>query len=89
MTGSSSALQASLLQQAVQLHQQGRHDPAQALYRQVLELNPRQFDALHLLGVLARQQGDADAAIALIGQAIAVDAGQAKAHANLGVALLL
>ncbi|MCU6499687.1 tetratricopeptide repeat protein [Rugamonas sp. A1-17] len=88
MNESHSALIASFLQQAVELHQQGRLEPAQALYRQVLELDPRRFDALHLLGVIARQQGDAQAAIALISQAIAVDGAQAKAHCNLGVALL-
>jgi predicted TPR repeat methyltransferase len=84
----SATLTASFLQQAVELHQQGRLEPAQALYRQVLELDPRQFDALHLLGVIARQQGDVTAAIGLISQAIAVDAAQANAHCNLGVALL-
>ena len=82
------SLAASFLQQAVALHQQGRLEPAQALYRQVLELNPRQFDALHLLGVIARQHGDAPAAVELISQAIAVDGAQANAHCNLGVALL-
>ena len=81
-------LTASFLQQAVELHQQGRLEPAQALYRQVLELDPRHFDALHLLGVIARQQGDAATAISLISQAIAVDDAQANAHCNLGVALL-
>jgi predicted TPR repeat methyltransferase len=82
------SLAASFLQQAVELHQQGRLEPAQALYRQVLELNPRQFDALHLLGVIARQQGDTAAAISLISQAIEIDGAQANAHCNLGVALL-
>jgi predicted TPR repeat methyltransferase len=81
-------LTASLLQQAVALHQQGLLEPAQALYRQVLELDPVQFDALHLLGVIARQQGDGPTAIALISRAIAIDGAQAKAHCNLGVALL-
>lgn len=81
-------LAASLLQQAVELHQQGRFEPAQALYRQVLELNPRQFDALHLLGVIARQQGDFNAAIELISRALDIDNAQAAAHCNLGVALM-
>lgn len=81
-------LAASLLHQAVELHQQGRFEPAQALYRQVLELNPRQFDALHLLGVIARQQGDCNAAIELISRALDIDNAQATAHCNLGVALL-
>jgi predicted TPR repeat methyltransferase len=82
------SLAASFLQQAVELHQQGRYEPAQALYRQVLELNPRQFDALHLLGVIARQQGDMATAVDLISRAIAIDGAQANAHCNLGVALL-
>ncbi len=82
------SLLASLLQQAVELHQQGRLEPAQALYRQVLELDPRRFDALHLLGVIARQQGDAASAVELISQALALDSAQANAHCNLGVALL-
>lgn len=88
MTTPHPALTASLLRQAVQLQQQGQLLPAQALYRQVLALDPRQFDALHLLGVIARQQGDAAGAIDLIAQALAVDAKQPKAHANLGVALM-
>jgi predicted TPR repeat methyltransferase len=78
---------AALLQQAVQLHQQGKLDAAQALYRQVLAVAPRQFDALHLLGVIARQQGKPERAAALIADALAVDPHQARAHCNLGAAL--
>jgi predicted TPR repeat methyltransferase len=53
----------------------------------VLALAPRQFDALHLLGVIARQRGDAAAGAALIREALAVDPSQARAHCNLGAAL--
>jgi len=53
----------------------------------VLALAPRQFDALHLLGVIARQRGDAAGAAALIREALEVDPGQARAHCNLGAAL--
>lgn len=77
----------ALLQQAVQLHQRGELERARALYRQVLEQQPRQFDALHLLGVIERQQGDADRAVELIEAALEVDPGQARAHCNLGAAL--
>jgi predicted TPR repeat methyltransferase len=77
----------ALLQQALQLHQQGKLDAAQDLYRQVLARAPRQFDALHLLGVIARQRGDARQAAALIREALQVDPGQARAHCNLGAAL--
>jgi predicted TPR repeat methyltransferase len=78
---------AALLQQAVQLHQQGRLDAAAALYRRVLDGAPRQFDALHLLGVIERQRGDPARAAELIGAALRIDPRQARAHCNLGAAL--
>jgi predicted TPR repeat methyltransferase len=76
-----------LLGQAVRLHQQGRLDEAQALYRRVLEAAPRQFDALHLLGVIERQRGQPGRAVELIEDALRVDPQQARAHCNLGAAL--
>lgn len=76
-----------LLKEAVALHQAGRLDQAAARYRQVLALAPRQFDALHLLGVIARQQGDAAGAVGLIEQALRVKPEGAAAHCNLGAAL--
>jgi predicted TPR repeat methyltransferase len=78
---------AALLAQAVRLHQQGRFDEAQALYRRVLDLDPRQFDALHLLGVIERQRGQPARAVELITQALRIDPQQARAHCNLGAAL--
>jgi predicted TPR repeat methyltransferase len=78
---------AALLQEAVRLHQQGKLEEAAAFYRRVLDAAPRQFDALHLLGVIARQQGDPALAARLIEDALQVDAGQARAHCNLGAAL--
>ena len=48
MTSNDTALIASLLQQALAHHQQGQLGAAQAFYRQVLALQPQQFDALHL-----------------------------------------
>ncbi len=77
----------ALLQQAVAHHQRGAFAPAEALYAEVLQDDPANFDALHLSGVLARQRGDAQRALALIGQALAVDATRAIAHCNLGAAL--
>ncbi len=77
----------SLLQQAVALHQRGSLAQAETLYGEVLRLDPANFDALHLLGVIARQAGACDEAVRLIGQAIAIDDGKAIAHCNLGAAL--
>ncbi|WP_440967865.1 tetratricopeptide repeat protein [Massilia sp. GER05] len=76
-----------LLGQAVRLHQQGRLEQAQALYRHVLDLDPRQFDALHLLGVIERQRGHPGRAVELIEEALRIDPQQARAHCNLGAAL--
>lgn len=77
----------ALLQRAVAHHQRGEFAPAEALYAEVLQTDPANFDALHLCGVLARQRGDAQRALDLIGQALAVDASRAIAHCNLGAAL--
>jgi predicted TPR repeat methyltransferase len=75
------------LEQALALHRQGQFKLAEALYRQVLQQQPRHFDALHLLGVLAKQEGRPQVAIELIAHAIAVDPTQAVAYCNMGAAL--
>ena len=76
------------LQQAFELalghHQFGRLAEAETIYRQVLAAEPRQADALHMLGVLAHQMGRNDVAAELIGQAIAAAPGVADFHSNLG-----
>jgi len=60
---------------------------AERLYRQILALDPRHTDSLHLLGVLAHQVGRDDAAVDLISAAIGLDKRQAAYHSNLGTAL--
>jgi tetratricopeptide (TPR) repeat protein len=71
---------------ALQFHQHGQLAEAQRIYGQVLELDPRHADSLHLLGVLAHQIGRNDIAVELIGRAIAVDKRPAAFHSNLGTA---
>jgi predicted TPR repeat methyltransferase len=87
MSDATSASVTALLREAVGLHQQGRLQQAQVLYRRVLQMAPRQFDALHLLGVIAKQQGEAVLAVQLISDAIRVDPAHAAARCNLGAAL--
>ncbi|WP_448205587.1 tetratricopeptide repeat protein [Azospirillum sp. sgz302134] len=77
---------AATLGRAVADHQGGRLREAEQGYRAVLAANPHHPDALHLLGVLALQVGHADAALELIGGAIALDDGVADYHDNLGSA---
>jgi len=50
------------LKKAVGLHQAGKLKSAEALYLTILEHNPAQPDALHLLGVIAHQGHDNDEA---------------------------
>ncbi len=75
------------LQQAVALHQAGRIHKAEAIYRRILEREPEQPEALHLLGLIRHQTERHAEACELIGKAIAVDADNALYHANLGPVL--
>ena len=79
---------AAQLNQAVALHQAGRLDEAEALYRQVLQQAPGHFDATHLLGVIALQRGDLGDAEKLIAQALVAKPRDASALNNLGTTLL-
>ncbi|MBF8271754.1 MAG: glycosyl transferase family 9 [Magnetococcales bacterium] len=73
------------LEIAIGHHTQGRLREAEALYKKIVHSDPRQPDALHLLGVIAHQSGHTDLAITLMGQAIAVKPDFAEAHGNLGL----
>jgi len=79
---------AAALDSAVQHHKAGRLARARELYAAVLEAQPKNFNALHLLGVLARHEGDLSASIRLISEALAIAPTFAVMYANLGVALL-
>ncbi|TKC89223.1 tetratricopeptide repeat protein [Trinickia terrae] len=77
----------AISQQAVEAglvhHQAGRFGQAQALYQHALQLVPRNSDALHLLGVVAMQQGRYADALDLIARAIEISP-QSIYYDNLG-----
>ena len=73
------------LNQAVALHQAGKLPKAEQLYQQVLADNPRNSDALHLLGVIAYQVGKHEISVNLITNAIEIDSQQVEAYNNLGI----
>lgn len=75
------------LRKGYQLHQQGRQDLATVAYKEVLKYQPRNFDALHLLGIVALQMQDIPNAVAWISKAVAIHPEDIQAHSNLGVAL--
>lgn len=74
------------LQTAVQHHQAGRLTEAESLYRQVLEAQPENANALHLLGVIAYQQGKHEAAVEMIQRAIVLNPNAAEFYNNCGEA---
>lgn len=78
----------TLLQQGQRAHQEGRLAAAEQAYTQVLQIDAQQFDAIHLLGVIAQQRGDYDTAMNFYGKALKRDQRHAGLFANLGACLL-
>ena len=68
-------------------HRAGRLDEAEAVYRAVLETRPQSAEALHLLGVLLCQRGDAAGGCELLHQAAKADPDCPEVHFNLAKAL--
>ncbi len=67
-------------------HQEGRLDQAERIYLQLLQKDPGNAEALHLLGVVAHQRGAHVRAIDLIGRALAQQPHEPRFHANLSEA---
>src|SRR5208337_4411026 len=72
------------LQLALRHHQKGELQQAEAIYRQVLQTQPDNADALHLLGVIANQLGQNEVAVGLIEKAININQAVPLYHNNAG-----
>lgn len=72
---------------AVQHHAAGRLPEAEGIYQRILQADPNQPVALHLLGVVAHQMGKHDIAVDLISKALAFKPEYAEAHNSLGITL--
>lgn len=75
-------------QQAAALHGEGRLAEAWAIYEDIVRKQPRHFDAIHGLGVIAYQARDYDRALGLIAAAIKIFPDSATFHSNYGLVLL-
>jgi predicted O-linked N-acetylglucosamine transferase (SPINDLY family) len=73
------------MQQAAELHRQGRLAEAENLYRQVLAADPRHAMAMGLLGVVAHQTGHRAQAEELLTRAVRLAPEQVTLWNNLGV----
>lgn len=78
----------SLLQQAVARHRAGRLDEAARLYARVCAASPRHFDAHHLAGTVALQQGRPAAALDLLGRALRIEPRSPVCAMRHGLALM-
>lgn len=76
------------LNAGIQFHQAGRLQDAENIYRQLLAVQPRHPEVLHLMGVCAHQKGDHASAVKLIEAAVDIQPGHPAAHNSLGAVLL-
>lgn len=74
---------------AQKLHESGQLSEAESAYQRILRLHPKQFGALHGLGLIALQRGDLEAGVGWIESATLADPSQPDAHLNLADALCL
>ena len=74
----------SQLSQAVAFHRAGLLAEAEQIYRAILQVQPADFDSLHLLGVVHFQRGAHAAALDHIDAALRINPRSADAHNNCG-----
>ena len=74
----------NIFNEAVRFHRAGRFPDAAQLYGQILKLEPRHADSLHMLGMVAAQARMIDLSLSLITEAIGINDGVAAYYSNLG-----
>lgn len=79
---------AQTLDRAVSHHMAGRLSDAAEIYNRILATYPDQPDALHLLGMVAYQQGQIERAVTMLEKAVSLAPGNADALNNMGTVLL-
>jgi tetratricopeptide (TPR) repeat protein len=73
-----------MLADGLQHHRAGRLTEAERIYRQILTMNPRHADSLHLLGMIAYEAGEFETAADLIRKAISINQQGTSYFSNLG-----
>jgi len=76
-----------MLAAALEHHQASRLQEAEALYREIVAVEPTNVDAWHLLGILSQQTGKREEAKSYLNRAIGLNPGIAELHYNLGLVL--
>jgi tetratricopeptide (TPR) repeat protein len=78
----------AMLTRAISLHENGELNDASALYVQILSAQPKNTDALHLLGLIRQQSGQFDEARNLLQKAVSLDPTVTTFRTNFATALL-
>lgn len=77
----------ALIARALSHHRENRIEKAEAVYDQILVIDPKNPDALHLKGALFIQQGNYRQAVELISSAIVIRPDDSAFYSNLAAAL--
>lgn len=75
------------MQQALQLHQAGRRQEAESIYRQVLTRQPKHAAAAHFLGLLLHQTGRSEEGLDLIERSVSLQPTNADFLNNFGTVM--
>jgi len=78
----------SLVEEGKRFHLAERWQEAEDCYKKVLEINPVNADAIHLIGVMAVQLHQYEVAETIIREAIAINSTEGNFYYNLGLALV-
>jgi Tfp pilus assembly protein PilF len=76
-----------LINKAIIFHQQGNLGEAEAIYKKVLRVHTKNFDALHMLGIINAQRGSFEEAEKFLRKALSVDSKVAPCFHNYGTVL--
>ena len=68
-------------------HKAGNLSTAEGIYQQILQTDPNQPIALHMMGLIARKLGNNNLALGLISKTLAINPDNAEAYSDLGNAL--
>jgi tetratricopeptide (TPR) repeat protein len=77
------------VREAIRLHQLGKVSVAKKRYQQILQVDPNNFDALHMLGVAVFGEGNGSLAVEYIQRAILIFGKSPIVYFNLGNAYFL
>ncbi len=76
-----------LINKAIFLHQQGNLGEAETIYKKVLHVHSKNFDALHMLGIINAQRGTFEEAEKFLRKALSVNSRVAPCFHNYGTVL--